>query len=163
MKKFTLISAGLVILFTACQQKPKGEILSDVAQQNLAAMQGVIDCFNARDFSKLGNYVAEDCFDHYEAGLKGLTVMKAEYEKWLEYTKTTKIVPHLKMANDEYVIFWIHFEETITQDIGELKAGQKYDKTDIEVGRFENGKLVEHWTFIEPSEMAKVLDIPPTK
>lgn len=159
MKTLAPIAFALVVLFTACQQK-KGEEITPEAQKNLDAMRGVIECFNARDFSKLGNYVAEDCFDHYGAGLQGLEAMKVEYESWLAYTKSSKIVPHLEMANDEYVIMWIHFEETITQDIGDMKAGQKYDKTDKEVGRFENGKLVEHWTFIEPSEMEKVIQVP---
>lgn len=152
-------------LSMACQQSQKAEItkanvMSEIAQKNLASMRGVIECFNARSFAKLGDYVAADCFDHYGSGLKGIDAMKAEYEKWLEYTKNSTIKPHLEMANDEYVIMWIHFEETITQDVGDMRAGQKYDKTDIEVGRFENGKLVEHWTFIEPTEMAKVIQIP---
>lgn len=161
IRLFTM--AGIIFLFVSCNEKKKETGMSETAQKNLNAMLGIIGCFDKRDFTNLGDYVAEDCFDHYGEGLKGLAAMKAEYETWLEYTQNSKIKVITQMANDEYAIVWIRFEETVTQDVENMEAGVRFDKTDIEVGRLKDGKVVEHWTFVEPSEMAKVIQIPEQK
>jgi predicted SnoaL-like aldol condensation-catalyzing enzyme len=38
------------------------------------------------------------------------------------------------------------------------KVGEKYDMRAIELAKFKDGKIVEHWTFMEPSEMMKMMD-----
>ena len=48
-------------LFISCNDKSGP---SATAQKNLDAMHGVNACFESKDFSKLGDYIAEDAVDH---------------------------------------------------------------------------------------------------
>lgn len=153
-----LIIGAAVLLFAGCSEKKETNV-SAVIQKNINAMRGIVDCFDKRDFTKLGDYVAEDCFDHYGDGLKGLAAMKAEYEKWVTYSENTRIKIITEMATEEYAIVWIRFEEKMKQDVGDMHTGEVYEKTDIEVARLKDGKVVEHWTFIEPSEMNKIMKV----
>lgn len=158
MKKllFTFLS-GLAMVVLSCSTK-KESGMSATATKNLDAMKGVIKCFEKKDFSKLGDYVAEDCIDHYwDKELKGLKEMKAEYEKWIGMSENSPIRTITEFANDEYVILWTSFEETMKTTDMNMKVGEKLTKTDIEVGRFKDGKIVEHWTFIEPAVMLKMM------
>lgn len=156
MKKLLfIVSAGIICLCTSCGSK-NGTAMSGKTKKNIESMHGITNCFIKKDFSKLGDFVAEDCIDH-SGNLKGLAQMKAEFAKWttmIDDTRTTTIV---EMANDEYVISWVRFDLTMKTDMGGMKNGQGFNKTDIEVARFRDGKAIEHWTFMEPSEMEKVL------
>ena len=83
MKKLLfIISAGFICLLTSCESKKEAG-MSEKAQKNLDAVHGVNKSFDTKDFSKLGDYIAEDCIDHAgEMGdIKGLANMKAEFEK----------------------------------------------------------------------------------
>jgi hypothetical protein len=42
-------------------------------------------------------------------------------------------------------------------DMMGMKAGDKFDSKSMEVSRFKNGKVVEHWTLMEPAEMMKMM------
>ena len=87
MNKLTLIVAtALLGSFTSCVSK-KQDCISETTKKNIAAMHGIFNCFNTADFSKLGDYVAEDCIDHSSGGkedIKGLAQMKANYEQWMQ-------------------------------------------------------------------------------
>jgi predicted ester cyclase len=158
MKKlFYSLLAAFAIIVASCSTK-KENTMSATATKNLEAMKGVVKCFESKDFSKLGDYVAEDCIDHYwDRELKGLKEMKAEYEKWIGMSDNSPIRTVTEFANDEYVILWTSFEETMKTTDMNMKVGEKLKKTDIEIGRFKDGKIVEHWTYIEPAAMLKMM------
>ncbi|HVT85125.1 MAG TPA: hypothetical protein VHD35_07965 [Chitinophagaceae bacterium] len=41
-----------------------------------------------------------------------------------------------------------------------MPAGTKYDMTAIEVTKMKDGKATEHWEFMQPSEMMKMMAQP---
>lgn len=159
MKKIVLIATCFVLLLGSCSEKKEDvNSMSSTAKKNLAAMKGIIKCFEKKNFSNLGDYVAEDCIDHYmEGDLKGLAKMKAEYEKWIGMSDNSPITSKVEFANDEYVLIWTSFEETMKIDAMGMKKGQVFKKTDMEMARFKDGKAVEHWTFIEPAVMMQMM------
>lgn len=168
-KSLFMAAAGLLACFASCESKkdtPKTTaadtvqygVLSPTATKNLEALRGIFKCFNSGDFNTLGNYVADDCVDHgMEGDIRGLAAMTEEYKKWSQVLSNYKTVPITEMANDEYVVSWVRFENKMKIDQGAMRAGQTFDKSDIEVVRCKDGKVVEHWTFIDPKEMSKVL------
>lgn len=159
MKKLLfIISAGFFSLLIACNGKNEGG-MSTAAKKNLEAMHGITKCFDTKDFSKLGDYIAEDGVDHAgeNGDIKGLANMKAEFEKMVQAwdSEPTEVIKEL--ADDEYVMSWLRFKGTLKTDQMGKKAGDKIDMSAIELSKFKDGKAVEHWTFMEPREMMKMM------
>lgn len=42
-------------------------------------------------------------------------------------------------------------------DAANKKAGEKFEKSDIEIIKFRDGKAIEHWTFIDARDLDKIL------
>lgn len=160
MKKLLLsaLAFSLLLFCISCNTADKGG-LSATAQKNLDAQRGIIKCFDTGDFSKLGDYMAEDFVDHAgETGdIKGLANAKAEYERMIQNFGTSKSEVLLELANDDYAMAWMRFTGTMKVDYMGMKAGDKYDMAAIELGKFKDGKAVEHWTFMQPADMMKMM------
>jgi predicted ester cyclase len=159
MNKLPLIAAtALLWLFTSCASREQ-DCVSETTKKNIASMHGIFNCFNTNDFSKLGDYVAEDCIDHSggKSDLKGLAQMKAEFEKWMQMVENSHTTTAVELATDEYVISWVRFDMTMKSDVATKKVGEKFEKSDIEMLKFRDGKAIEHWTFIDARDMDKVL------
>ncbi len=64
-----------------------------------------------------------------------------------------------ELADDEYVFSLIHFSGTSDGAMGMPKG--PYDMQAIEVMRCKDGKAVEHWEFMQISDMMKMMGTPP--
>jgi predicted ester cyclase len=160
MNKLLSITSVAIFLLLASCTSTKQDCVSETTKKNIAAMHGIFNCFNTGDFSKLGDYVDEDCIDHSSGGkedIRGLAQMKANYEQWMQMVANSKTTIKVEMANDEYVISWVSFAMTMKIDVATKKIGEKFEKSDIEILRFKDGKAVEHWTFIDARDLNKVL------
>ncbi len=159
MKKLLfIITAGVICLLTSCSEKKEGGT-SDKAKKNMDAMHGITKSFDTKDFSKLGDYIAEDGIDHAgeQGDIKGLANMKTEFEKMVAAYENSKTEVIKEMADDEYVMSWQRYTGTMKMEQMGMKAGDKYDMTAIEVAKFKDGKAVEHWSFMQPSDMMKMM------
>ncbi|HLG38514.1 MAG TPA: ester cyclase [Chitinophagaceae bacterium] len=163
MKKNLLSIAGFAFLFliTSCDNDKEEHGMSEKAEKNLAAQHGIIKCFDTKDFSMLGDFVAEDFIDHagQNGEIKGLANAKAEFENMVKTLNDNKSEIILELANDEYVMSWIRFTGTLATDnpgMG-MKAGDKYDMKSMELSKFKDGKAIEHWVFMDPAEMMKMM------
>src|SRR6187399_614931 len=106
MKKILLSPVTLLVIFCiSCNTAPGP---SAAAKKNLDAMHGVTQCFDTKDFSKLGDYIAEDAIDHAgeNGDVKGLANMKAAFEKMVADNETSKTEVIKEIADDEYVMSW---------------------------------------------------------
>lgn len=159
MKKLLLLPViASLFLFISCDSD-KEEGMSEKAEKNLEAQHGVIKCFDIKDFSKIGDYIAEDFVDHagQNGEVKGLANAKAEFEKMVTTLKDNKSEVILELANDDYVMSWIRFTGTLATDNMGMKAGDKYDMKSMELSKFRDGKAIEHWVFMDPAEMMKMM------
>ena len=159
MKKVasTLVLA-LSCYFISCMQKT-GNSISPAAQKNLDASHAVTKCFESKDFSKLGDYIADDAVDHggQNGDIKGLDNLKAEFAKYVANVENQKTEIIKELADDDYVMSWARYTGTMTAAGMGLKAGDKYDMKMMDVSRFKDGKAVEHWVFMTPDEMMKMM------
>ena len=164
MKKlpFILIT-GCLFFIVSCSSKKEDGGMSATTKKNLEASHGITKCFDSKDFSKLGDFIAEDCIDHSgENGeIKGLANMKTEYAKMLDGFENSKTEIIKELADDEYVMTWQRYSGTLKTDNMGMKAGDKYVTSAIEVSKFKDGKAVEHWTMMEPAEVMKMMGTPP--
>ena len=157
-KHLTILSSALIICFAACTSKPEGG-LSSTAQKNVDAMHGVTNAFESKDFSKLGDYIADDAVDHSgdNGDIKGLDSIKASFAKYMATIDNMKSSLIKELADDEYVMSWYRYTGTYkTPQMGH-KAGEGFDMKVIEVARFKDGKAVEHWGMMEPGDVMKMM------
>ena len=91
-------------------------------------MHGVTKCFDTKDFSKLGDYIAADGIDHSgEHGeIKGLDSLKAAFEKYSATIDNPKSEVIKELADDEYVMSWMKYTGTLKEASMGLKAGDKF-------------------------------------
>ena len=166
MKKLLIaMPVALCIGLISCSDKGGGGGgggMSDAAKKNLESMHGVQKCFETKDFSKVGDYVAEDGVDHAgpNGDVKGLANIKAQMEKMAAMTEGDKTEIIKELADSEYVMSWSRYTGTAkTADMG-MKPGEKLTMEAIEVCKFKDGKATEHWSMMTMSECMKMMPPP---
>lgn len=163
MKKLLFFTplALLGIFCISCSDNSGG--MSATAKKNLETNHAIQKMFETKDFSKLGDYVAEDGIDHAgETGdIKGLANIKAEMQKMSAMSENDKTEIIKELADDEYVMSWCRYTSTAKVAWMGFKPGDKIDMNAIEVSKYKDGKAVEHWSFAQPVEMMKMMGTPP--
>jgi predicted ester cyclase len=158
MKKFFFILAVVVLnSLIACNSDAGG--MSATAKKNKEVNDAITKAYEAGDFSKMGDYIAADAVDHGgQAGdVKGLDNIVAEMKKYHEQMPDMKSETIRTMADDEYVMTWSKASGTAKTDGMGMKAGQKMEMTSVDVAKFKDGKAVEHWIFMDPNDMMKMM------
>jgi predicted SnoaL-like aldol condensation-catalyzing enzyme len=158
MKKlFFILSVAASCFLSACNDKSANVGgMSDAARKNLDAFHAVSDAFMSGDISKIDSVVASDFVDHTENGDKNRDSLKAMITMMHKSDKDAKTETKKEFADDEYVMGWMHWTGTSDGSMPGMPAGP-YDMTAIQVVRFKDGKAVEHWIFMEPREMMKMM------
>jgi predicted ester cyclase len=158
MKKYAcLLGFALTIFSLSCNnQKPNGH--SETAQKNLDAMKGVRQAIESKDLTKLGDFISNDAVDHSgEHGeINGLDSIKMGLQAWTSMAdEKAEVIKEL--ADDEYVMSWIHYKGKYKTDGEGHKAGQTFDLESVEVAKFSDGKITEHWSMMQPADVMKML------
>ena len=161
MKKFLLIlSAGAVCFFTSCGgKKEEGSGgMSAKAKANLAASKIVSDALMSGDISKIDSAVASDFVDHTDKGDMGRDSLKAMITMMHKSGGDMKMETVKEFADDEYVVSWMRYSGSNGESMGMPKG--PYNMTTIELVKCKDGKAIEHWGFMEPREMMKMMAPP---
>jgi len=129
-------------------------------QKNMAAFNEVTDAFQTGDASKIDSVVAEDFVDHSDRGdIKGRDSLKALITMMHNTYKDMKTDVHNTAANDDYVYGWMTNSFTSDGAMGMPKG--PVTMSAIELVKFKDGKAVEHWSFMDMRDMAKMMPPPP--
>jgi len=163
MKKLLSLFAGaILVLMVSCNnEKSSVETTagtkeeSSAAKKNLEASHVVIKAFDTGDPSMIDSVVASDFVDHSEAKDQNRDSLKAMIVAWKADSKDSKTEVIKELADDDYVFSWLRFTGTSSGKM-DMPAGP-YNMTAIEVVRFKDGMAVEHWSFMEPREMMKMM------
>jgi len=150
---------ALCIGLVSCSDKGGGG-MSDAAKKNLDAMHGVQKCFETKDFSKIGDYIAADAVDHTSMSgkdVKGLDSIKAEMTRMAGMSEGDKTEIIKELADDEYVMSFCRYTGTSKTDEGGMKAGAKFDMMAVEIVKFKDGKAIEHRSMADMAEMMKMM------
>ena len=104
---------------------------------------------NKKSLEKIDNNPLRDSLKNMITIMKNAGTMKSEIRK--------------ELADDAYVMGWMHWTGTSDGSIPDMPAGP-YDMNGIEVVRFKDGKAVEHWAFMDPKDMMKMMpqQMPPS-
>lgn len=160
MKKYLFIlSAGFIFLLSSCSDKKEGGI-SDKAKKNLEVVQAVVKAFETGDASKINDLVAADFIDHTDKGVMiGPDSLKAAITMMHKMDSTVKFNAIKELADDDYVSVWYKLTGTSDGTMGMPKG--PYEMNTIDMVKFKDGKAIEHWSFLEMTEVMKMMTPPP--
>ena len=159
---FTLLIAFVTSL-AACNTSTTpapAPAIDSTAQRNLAANNAVNKAIETGDVSNLGDYIASDAIDHSGEhgdviGIDSIKKALAPLHKMATNDLKMEVVKEL--ADSEYVFQWVRTTGTAaTKEMG-VPIGSKFSVTMISVSKFKNGKATEHWEFMQPAEMMKMM------
>lgn len=164
-KNLFFLSSGISLLLAACSGGSKESSgPSATTKKNMEVSKAIGDCFETKDFSKLSDYLAPDFVDYAgETGpVKGIEANKQAFEKMVSGFDSLTNDEIKVLADDEYVMAWMKFKAKVLKDAMGMKAGSWMETSGIELTKFKDGKAIEHWTFMEPGEVMKMMGgVPP--
>jgi predicted ester cyclase len=158
MKKiFFTILTGTLCFCISCSNEKSAD--NAVATKNLEAANAVNKAIQTGDVSTLGDQIAVDGIDHggEHGDVIGLDSIKSELATMHSMYSDMKMDVIKELADSSYVFQWIQFSGTCTVASMGMPAGTKVNMSSIEVSKFKDGKAVEHWTFMQPSDMMKMM------
>ncbi len=162
MKKLLIMfSLGSSIMFMSCSSKKESSGMSETAKKNLETNNIILKMFETGDWSKVGDYISQDVVDHAgpKGDMVGLDSLKAYFEKMSQMMTNMKNEIKKVLADDEYVMSWVYGSATAKVDIPEMgmKTGDIHSGNSVEVSRYKDGKVVEHWSFMDVNDMMKMM------
>lgn len=163
MKKYSfLFTAFLLLALASCESKKEAGATSDVAKKNIEANNAILKMFETGDWSKVGDYIANDAVDYAgEKGpIRGLDSIKAYFNEMSAVMTNMKNDVIKTLADDEYVMSWMKGSATAKVDIPSwgMKAGDTHTASSVEVSKFKDGKVIEHWSFMDAADMSKMME-----
>ncbi len=125
--------------------------MSATAKKNMEVNDAITKAYEAGDFSKMGDYIAADAVDHggEKGDVKGLDSIIAEMKRYHDMMPDMKSSMTKSLADDEYVFTWSKTSGTMN--------GKAMDMSGVDVAKFKDGKAVEHWVFMDPNDMMKMM------
>jgi predicted SnoaL-like aldol condensation-catalyzing enzyme len=159
----SLFTIGLTFVLVSCNNDKTADTATSssekkdnsMVEKNLAATHVVTKAFETGDASMIDSAVASDFVDHTDHGDKNRDSLKAMIAASKADTKDAKIEIIKEVADNDYVFSWMRFTGTSSGKMG-MPAGP-YEMKSIEVVKFKDGMAVEHWTFMQPADMMKMM------
>ena len=172
MKKIFIPAFALLCICTSCNDSTPATTTADTTtadattdngkaegQKNLAASNAVMNAFQTGDASGLDSVIADDFIDHTDRGdKKGKDSLKAMVKFVHDNFKDMKTDKIRDVADGDYVYSWVTYSGTSDGSMGMPKG--PYKMSMIELAKFRDGKAVEHWSFMDAQDMAKMMPPP---
>lgn len=158
MKKIVSVASAIITCYLlSCSSNTGG--MSDTAKKNLETARAIDKMFESGDWSKIGDYIATDAVDHagMTGDVKGLDSIKASFAKMATMSGDMKNEMVKELADDDYVFQWMKESSTMKVDWMRMKAGSRNTFSAIEVSKFKDGKVTEHWSFTDWNDMMKMM------
>ena len=150
---FTTIAGGLLLV--ACNENRTAGMKNSAAETNLNAAHAISRAFETGNLAAIDSFVADGFIDHTQSGDKqGKDSLKTMVKMIIQNMPGMKTETINEYADSSYVFQWLRFTGNST---GAFMPAGPYDMKSIELTRFENGKAVEHWTYIDAQEAMKMM------
>jgi predicted ester cyclase len=161
MKKFLFTAAtGMLCFFISCKDSTSTTSSSNSSQNdsNLANSRKVMKAIETGDSATINALIADDAVDH--AGPNGQDVKGGDSVKHMlidihNHMKDMKLDVIADAANGDYIFSLTTFKGTCTDGNMGMPAGTQMNERGVEVAKVKDGKMVEHWTFVDQNEMMK--------
>jgi len=165
MKKFFCLTGICIYCLISCTDstKPATDTTAapeqSQAEKNKDVNRAIMKAIEAGDSAAIDTLIAADAIDH--SGPNEIEMKGDSLKKMLSHMHSD--VSDLKMdikesaAEGDYVFTLSTMTGTTkTADMG-MPANTKMDMTGVDVVKFKDGKAVEHWSYMDPKDMMKMM------
>lgn len=163
MKQIFFLVFTALLFATSCNVKTESTLddkSNSQQQKNLESSGIIMKSFETGDISGLDSVVADDFIDHTDRGdVKGRDSLKAMVKMVHSTMKDMKSEKIRELADDDYVFSWMSYSGTSDGSMGMPKG--PFSMSAIEVGKYKDGKAIEHWAFMNAQDMMKMMPPPP--
>ena len=134
---------------------------ASMAERNKIKNRIVMEAIGTGDMAAVDTIIAEDAIDHSGPGMtdiKGRDSIKAILSKVKSCFKDYKLDIISEAAEGDYVFALSRMTGTTTENPGMgMPPNTKIDMTGVDVTRFKDGKAVEHWSYMDPKDVMKMM------
>jgi len=126
------------------------------AQKNLDTWHVVSMAFATGNKDAVDSVIADDYIDHTSIGdVNGRDSVKARISRMHTNYTDIKMERIKELADNDFAFIWMHFTGK-SKGTPAIPAGP-FDINTIQVAKFQNGKIVEHWEFRSVNEVFKMM------
>lgn len=150
-----LLFLVVIAVSSCCISCNSGGGMSATAKKNVEVNDAIMKAYEAGDFSKMGDYIAADAVDHggEKGDVKGMDSIVSEMKRYRAMMPDMKSTWSKTVADDEYVFTWGKVTGTMN--------GTATAMSSVDISKFKDGKAVEHWVFMDPADMMKMMQSMP--
>jgi len=176
MKKINLAIAVLAALsFYSCNNSGSSSTMvggskdsssNTVEQQNLEKNRSMYTAILKGDSATIRSLVADDAVDHQSPNgqeVKGGDNIAHMLTDIHNHIKGMKFNVIADAAKDDYVFAMIDMEGTAADNTMGMPAGSNMGGKNVDVVKIKDGKMVEHWGFLDWSDAMKMASQPQMK
>ena len=158
MKKIFL-TAAIFSFFISCKDSTNtGTTENSQNEKNLANNRKVYKAIETGDASTIDSLIADDAVDHQGPNgvdIKGGDSIKHMLTEMHNHVKDLKFDVIADAANGDYIFAMANIKGTTNDAWMGMPAGLKMDEKGVDVIKIRDGKMVEHWGFVDANEMMK--------
>ncbi len=162
MKKLFLTSACAILCFLmSCKDSTTNspENNTSQAERNKDASKAVYKAFETGNVNNLDSFIDKDIVDHSgEYGdMKGIDSLKSMINQTHAHMNDIKIESLANATDGDYNFDLNRITGTTKTAYMGFPANYKMDMTSVDVVKVKNGKAVEHWSYVDPKDMMKMM------
>lgn len=166
-RNICILLTAVVFTFIACTNPSSnssggmaGNSDSSQTQTNLAKNRSIYKALETGDAKVIDSLIADDAVDHQGPNgneIKGGDSIKHVLIDMHNHVKDLSFSVTTEAANDDYIFTLVHMTGTTSDNSFGMPAGSKMDNNSVDVVKIKNGKMIEHWGFVDPNEMMKAM------
>jgi steroid delta-isomerase-like uncharacterized protein len=167
MKKILFTAAtAMLCFFISCKDtgtSGTGTASSD-NDKNLENNRKVMKAIETGDAAVIDSLIASDAVDH--SGPNGMDIKGTDSVRHMlidmhNHVKDMKMDITSAAANGNYIFTLSRFSGTMLDANMGMPAGMKMDMTGVDVVKVKDGKMTDHWSFVDQNEMMKMMKMMP--
>jgi len=173
MKKLICFGAlGFVFVFMSCKDSStsapgsNSDTTMSQAERNKANNRLIMKAIETGDAAVIDSLIASDAVDHSGPDMKeikGGDSIKSMLKNMHNSVTDMKNDIIADAADGDYVFTLSRMTGTTTANPGMgMPPNTKMDMTGVDVVKFRDGKALEHWSYMDPKEMMKMMPPPPS-
>lgn len=162
MKKVLFAAAtGLLCFLISCKDSGSSSsttTTTDVTQKNIESNGKVMKAIETGDAATIDSLIADDAVDHMGPNMQpvnGGTNIRHMLTDMHNHMKDLKFDIITTAGNNDYVFTYSRMSGTATDSMMGMPAGTRMDEEGVDVVKVKDGKMVEHWGFVDPAAMMK--------
>lgn len=159
-KNITLVVTGLLILFVSCKDSGTTS-MKDVNQRNLDINVKIMKAIETGDAATINSLIADDVVDHMGPNgkeIRGGDILKPMLIDMHKHIKDLKFDVITTSANSDYVFTLSKITGTVIDSSMGMPAGTVMNEDVVDLVKIKDGKITEHWGFVDPAAMMKQME-----